>query len=243
MNDELSQANSRGFELGRRHAAIAEVVEQAARWARSFSVVTPQVLPDGSTFVTYPLALHADRLHAVWTRLGGACIDLAASLAEGEDTRSASAMPPIHRNMGLPTTYTEGADYVHVLQPRCVHRTTLQDLWRTEVANALLYLSVAGIRTDELERYASTSQALFDDAAAVVRDAYARSAAATFGRVWALALDANGRGRALTAWMKALADAGFTADECSSVLSDFKVVSPDAVSYCLANKSVWPHRE
>ncbi len=51
MNDELSQANSRGFELGRCHAAIAEVVEQAARWARSFSVATPHVLPDGSTFV------------------------------------------------------------------------------------------------------------------------------------------------------------------------------------------------
>ncbi|MCV7021766.1 hypothetical protein H7I77_00120 [Mycolicibacterium novocastrense] len=239
MNDELGQANSRGFELGRRHAAIAEVVGQAAQWARSFCVVTSHVLPDGSAFVTYPLALHADRLHAVWTRLGGACMDLATSLAAGEGIQSASAMPPNHGNTGQPTTYREGADYVHVLQPRRVQRPTLQDLWRTEVTHALLYLSVSGIRTDELERYASTSQALFDDAAAVVRDAYARSTAATFGRVWALASDVDGRGRALIAWMKALADVGFSADDCALILSDFKVVSPDAVSYCLDNKSVW----
>lgn len=241
MDDELSQANNRGFELGRRHAALADVIEQAALWARSFGVSTAEVLPDGSVFMTYPLTQHAECLLELWKRLGGACVDLASSFEDGTSARSASVAPPPRDQGAIRTaTYLSGADFVHVLQSRSAYRSTLQDLWRNEVTSASLYLSVSGICTDELERYASIAQALFDDASAMVRDAYARAVAATYGRIWARASHAN-EGRALIAWMKALVDVGFSFEECVSELRDLEVASPDAVSYCLERRSAWLH--
>lgn len=238
MNDELRQANSRGFELGRRHAALAEVVGQAALWARTFGVATSDVLSDKTTFVTYPLMLHADYLMELWNRLGGACVDLSTSLDDGMSAQGVSVTPPSHGAASQSATYVSGADYVHVLQSRSAYRTTLQDLWRTEVTNASLYLSASGICTDELERYASISQALFDDASTVVREAYAHAVAGTYGRIWARASHAD-EGRVLIAWMKALGDVGFSFDECVSELRDLEVASPAAVSYCLNRTSTW----
>ncbi|QZT54997.1 hypothetical protein [Mycolicibacterium austroafricanum] len=242
MNDELSQANNRGFELGRRHAALADVILQAAVWARSFGVSTAEVLPDGSVFMAYPLTQHADYLMKLWRLLGGACVDLASSFEGRMSAQDVSVTPLSHGAAIRSTTYVTGADYVHALQSRTAHGSTLQDLWRNEVTNAALYLSVCGIRTDELERYASISQALFDDASTVVRDAYAHSVAVTYGRIWARASQAN-EGRALIAWMKALADGGFSFEECVLELRDLKVASPEAVSCCLNSKSAWLHEE
>ncbi|MGB3355546.1 MAG: hypothetical protein WBB00_22655 [Mycobacterium sp.] len=240
MNDELSQANSRGFELGRRHAALSETIGQAAVWARYFGVATSEVLPDEDTLVTYPLGRHADHLMALWNRLGGACVDLASSFEDGLSARSVSVTPPKDEAALQLATYVCGADYVHNLQSRSSHRSTLQDLWRNEVTSASLYLSVSGICTAELERYASISQALFDDASAVVRDAYAQAVAATYGRIWARASHAD-EGRALVAWMKALVDVGFSFEECVSEMRDLEVASPDAVSYCLRSRIAWLH--
>ena len=242
MNDELSQANSRGFELGRRHAALADVIGQAALWARSFGVSTAEVLPDGSVFMTYPLTQHGDYLMELWRLLGGACVDLASSFQGRTSAQDVSVMSLSHGAAIQSPTYVTGADYVHALQSRSAHRSTLQELWRNEVTNAALYLSVCGIRTDDLERYASISQALFDDASTVVREAYAHSVAVTYGRIWARASQAN-EGRALIAWMKALADGGFSFEECVLELRDLKVASPEAVSCCLNSKSAWLHEE
>lgn len=243
MNDELSQANTRGFELGRRHAALAAVIGQAALWARSFRVVTSDVLPDRSAFVTHPLMRHADHLVELWTCLGGACIDLAYSLEGDATAQGVPVQPPSDFGAVVKsTTYASGAGYAHALQSTSAHCTTLQDFWRTEVANASLYLSVAGIRTDELERYAATSQALFNEAWAVVREAYAFAVAATYGRIWAGVSDAN-EGRALIAWMKALVDGGFSFDECVSELRDLEVASPDAVACCLSCTNAWLREE
>lgn len=169
-------------------------------------------------------------------------MDLASSFADGLSARSVSVTPPRDEAAIQLATYVRGADYVHILQSRRAHRSTLQDLWRNEVTSAALYLSVSGIRTDELERYASISQALFDDASAVVRDAYAHAVAATYGRIWARASHAN-EGRALIAWMKALVDVGFSFEECVSELRDLEVASPDAVSYRLHSRSAWLHEE
>lgn len=238
MNDELSQANSRGFELGRRHAALAEVIGHAALWARTFRCVTADLLPDGSPFVTSPLERHAVRLTELWDRLGGACADLASSLGEGRDNLDLSAMRISDESASQSTNYVRGAYFVRLLQSRSCYGPTMVDFWRTELTNASLYLSVAGISTDELERYAGTSQALFDDASSTVRRAYANAVGATYGRIWARAAQTD-EGRVLIAWMKALADEGFSFDECVAELRDPAVTSPDAVSYCLDNKSVW----
>lgn len=242
VNDELSQANSRGFELGRRHAALADVIGQAALWARSFGVGTSEVLPDQEALVTYPLMRHAEHLLALWNRLGGACMDLASSFEDGLTARSASVTPPRDEAAVHPRTYVSGADYVHILKSESAPHPTLQELWRNEVTSASLYLSVAGIRTDELERYALVSQAIFDDASAVVRDAYKHAVAATYGRIWARASRTN-EGRALIAWMKALVQVGFSLEECVSELRDVEVASPEAVSDCLRSRSVWLHEE
>ena len=76
----------------------------------------------------------------------------------------------------------------------------------------------------------------------MVRDAYAHSVAVTYGRIWARASQANEE-RALIAWMKALADGGFSFEECVLELRDLKVASPEAVSCCLNSKSAWLHEE
>lgn len=238
MNDELSQANSRGFELGRRHAALAEVIGQAALWARTFRCVTADLLPDGSPFVTSPLERHAAHLIELWDRLGGACADLASSLGEGVGNQDLSAMRISDESASQSTNYVRGAYFVRLLQSRSFYGPTMLDFWRTELTNASLYLSVAGISTDELERYAVISEALFDDASSTVRRAYANAVGATYGRIWARASPTD-EGRVLIAWMKALADEGFSFDECVAELRDPAVTSPDAVSYCLDNKSVW----
>jgi len=238
VNDDLSQANSRGFELGRRHAALAEVIRQAAVWARSFGVPTSEVLPNATSFVTYPLVRQSDYLMSLWERLGGACVELASSFEEGLSKRDGSVAPRRDECAIEPTNCVSGADYVHSLQSRSPYYQTLQDFWRDEVASASLYLSVAGIGTDDLERYASASQAIFDDASAVVRDAYAQAVAATYGRIWACASGDN-EGRALIAWMRALAEVGFTFEECASELRDVGLASPGAVAYCLARRSAW----
>jgi hypothetical protein len=238
VNDDLSQANSRGFELGRRHAALAEVIRQAAVWARSFGVPTSEVLPNATSFVTYPLVRQSDYLMSLWERLGGACVELASSFEEGLSKRDGSVAPRRDECAIEPTNCVSGADYVHSLQSRSPYYQTLQDFWRDEVASASLYLSVAGIGTDDLERYASASQAIFDDALAVVRDAYAQAVAATYGRIWACASGDN-EGRALIAWMRALAEVGFTFEECASELRDVGLASPGAVAYCLGRRSAW----
>ncbi|BDX32371.1 hypothetical protein TUM20985_29180 [Mycobacterium antarcticum] len=238
MNDELSQANSRGFELGRRHAALAEVIGQAALWACTFRFVTADLLPDGSAFVTSPLEGHAAHLIELWDRLGGACADLASSLGEGMNSQEISATQLSDESASQSTNYVQGAYFVRLLQSRSFYGPTMLDFWRTELTNASLYLSVAGICTDELERYAAISQALFNDASSTVRSAYANAVGATYGRIWARAAPAD-EGRVLVAWMKALADGGFSFDECVAELRDPAVTSPDAVSYCLDSKSVW----
>lgn len=238
MNDDLSQANSRGFELGRRHAALAEVIRQAAVWARSFGVPTSEVLPNATSFVTYPLVRQSDYLMSLWERLGGACVDLACSFEEGLRKRGGSIAPPRVDCAFEPTNCVSGADYVYSLESRRPYHQTLQDFWRDEVASASLYLSVAGIDTGDLERYASASQAIFDDASAVVRDAYAQAVAATYGRIWARASGDN-EGRALIGWMRALVEVGFTFEECVLELRDIEAVSPEAVAYCLARRELW----
>lgn len=242
MNDELRKANERGFALGKRHAAIAEVIGQAALWASSFGVLTPHVLPDGAALVTYPLRGQAADLNELWCRLGGACVDLAFSLDGGTDADRASSPSLRSEAAGGSTTYAAGADYVHYLQSRNPNHITLQDSWRTEVTNASLYLSVAGICTGELERYARFSQSLFDTAAALTREAYALAVAATYGRIWAVTSQGQ-EGRVLIAWMKALADVNFSFEECVSELRGFEVVSPEAMSYCLMNRSAWLREE
>ena len=178
----------------------------------------------------------------LWRLLGGACVDLASSFQGRTSAQDVSVMSLSHGAAIQSPTYVIGADFVHVLQSRSAHGSTLQDLWRNELTNAAMYLSVCGIRTDELERYAAIAQALFDDASTVVREAYAHSVAVTYGRIWARASQAN-EGRALIAWMKALADGGFSFEECVLELRDLRVASPKAVSCCLESKSAWLHEE
>ena len=238
MNDELNQANSRGLELGRRHAALAEVIGEAALWARSFRAVISDVLSDRSAFVTSPLVWHADYLTELWNRLGGACVDLASSLDERMAGQHLSMTTLRDDPADRHTSFSTGAAYVRLTRSRGSLGPTLQDLWRREVTHASLYLSVAGVCTGELERYFAISQALFDDASAVVKEAYASAVAATYGRIWARASEAN-EGRVLLAWMNALADGGFSFDECVAELRDLSVVSPEAMSYCLDNRCVW----
>ncbi|MDN4518668.1 hypothetical protein QYF68_12655 [Mycolicibacterium austroafricanum] len=238
MDDEVSRANSRGFELGRRHAAVAEAIGQAVGWARAFRVATSDDLSDGSVFVTYPLLRHGDILMTLWNRLGGACIDLACSFQGGVEVQNLSVPTPSCASALQSTSYLSGAPYVCALQSSSQGCSTLQDHWRDEVDRASTYLSVSGICTDELERYAAFAQSLFDEASAAVRDAYAHAVAATYGRMWAGASRA-GEGRALIAWMKALAGVGFSFDECLSELRDLELVSPEAVSYCLDSRSEW----
>lgn len=238
MDDELSRASSRGFELGRRHTAVAEAIGQAAGWARAFRIVTSDDLTDGSVFVTYPLLRHADFLMTLWNRLGGACIDLACSFQGGVDVQNLSVPTPSCASALQSTSYMGGARYVCALQSRSRYCPTLQDLWRTEVDCAATYLSLSGVCTDELERYASFAQTQFDEASAAVRDAYSRAVAATYGRMWARASHAD-EGRPLIAWMKALADVGFSVDECVSELRDLELVSPGAVSFCIESRSEW----
>lgn len=238
MNDDLSQANSRGIELGRRHAALAEVIGEAEHWARSFGVVTSEVLPDENRLVTHPLTRHADHLMSLWECLGRACVNLASSFEEGLSAGPVSVTLPRREGAIEIATCHSGAAHVHSLQSSSAHYRTLQELWRDEVATASLYLSVTGVRTDDLERYAVVSQAVFDEASAVVRDAYAHAVAATYGRIWARASGDN-EGRALIAWMRALVEIGFTFEECVSELRDVGLASPAAVAYCLARRSAW----
>lgn len=238
MDDELSRANRRGFELGRRHAAVAEAIGQAAVWARAFRVATSDDLTDGSVFVTYPLLRHAEILVTLWNRLGGACVDLACSFQDGANVQSLSVTKPSRTFVVQSASCMSGARYVCALQSRSRGCSTLQDLWRDEVSYASTYLSVSGICTEELERYAAFAQELFDEASDVVREAYAHAVAATYGRIWASASHVD-EGRALVEWMKALADAGFSFEECLSETRDLELVAPEAVSFCLDRRSAW----
>ena len=238
VNDDLSQANSRGIELGKRHAALAEVIGQAEHWARSFGVVTSEVLPDMKGLVTRPLTRHADHLMSLWECLGRACVDLASSFEERLSAGPMSVTLPRREGAVEIAMCHSGAAHVHRLQSSSAYCRTLQDLWRDEVATASLYLTVTGVRTDDLERYAIVSQAIFNDASAVARDAYAHAVAATYGPVWARASGDN-EGRALIAWMRALVEVGFTFEECASELRDVGLASPEAVAHCLARRSAW----
>jgi hypothetical protein len=96
----------------------------------------------------------------------------------------------------------------------------------------------AGVDVVDLDSYHLVAGALFDEAYATVREAYQDCVAATYGRLWAKSSTPED-GRAVFYWLKALADVGFSVEECYSVLHDIETVCPAAISKCRETQDEW----
>lgn len=202
-------------ELDQHHFALVDLIGQAYDWTRRFPVWTDYTGTEGETLRLYPLRAHSEVLAALHTQLGG--------------------IPAQARATGV--TFMEGQALVRGLQPSSPHYTTHQDMWRYAVDRACEHATTRA-STEEIAAYRRGAQALFNDAFNTVRTAYADCAAATFGRHWARwAPPANTN--ALLTWVKALADVGFSAEECEAVLHLVEDMDPESVAKCRAHHEVW----
>lgn len=205
-------------ELEQHHWALVDMIGQAHDWARRFTVRTDYTGEDGETLRLYPLREHCEVLAAIYGQLGGSTPARASGV-----------------------TILEGLVLVLGLQPSSPYYATRQDGWRLAVDRARA-LAATPVSVEELDVYRRGAQALFDNAFTAVRTAYADCAAATFGRHWARGVS-RGDTSALVSWVKALADAGFSVEECESVLRLVEDTDPDSAATCRARRDIWlyPH--
>jgi hypothetical protein len=231
-------------ELERRHAHLANVVDQASAWAREFHVgAGDPPWGNGSSLRTHPLTDYADTLQRISVTLKVVCAN--ASLyppASGWDRTTLRApsmvtVPGRDPNWRA-ADYSEGGQYLLGLAPTSPHShiVTAQEHWRAALRLAGPSVIERELGIPQLETYAAQAQTLFDTAYVSVRAAYRDGVAATFGRRWATLTDSF---PALFHWMKALTDYGCSAEECEAVLRDIDVFDPEAVAKCRAARDHW----
>ncbi|MFN6549097.1 hypothetical protein ACP6C7_06180 [Mycolicibacterium septicum] len=226
-------------ELERRHAYLANVIDQACAWAREFHVpVCDEPWGNGSSVWSYPLTAYADRLDRISTALKMACANASLDPPDpGWDrttlrSRSMVAVPGRDPDW-QPADYSEGGQYLLGLESGSRHIVTAQDHWRAALRLAGPSVIERELGVPQLETYAAQAQSLFDSAYMAVRSAYRDSVAATFGRFWATWTDEGHSSAApLIAWMRSLTDFGFSVKECESVLHDIQLADPMAVAKC-----------
>ena len=228
--------------LERRHAFLANVVDQACAWAREFHVpVGDGPWGNGSSLRSYPLTVYADTLQRFSVALKMVCAN--ASLhPPSPDWNRTTLMPlspgcdPNWRN----ATYMEGGQYLLWLRPTSPQGVTAQDLWRAALPLAGKSVIERELGIPQLETYAVQAQSLLGQAYITLRAAYQDSVAATFGRFWATSTgDSRSAVRPLMSWMKSLTDCGFSAEECEAVLRDIEVADPEAVAKCRERCEDW----
>jgi hypothetical protein len=235
-------------ELERRHAHLANIVDQAGAWAREFHVrIGDGPWGDGSSLRSYPLTAYADTLQRIGVALKVVCANASLHPPGPDWDRTMLTAPSIVTVPGRDPNwrsadYSEGGRYLLGLAPTSPHShiVTAQEHWRAALSLAGKSVIERELGIPQLETYAAQTQSLFDDAYEVVRAAYRDSVAATYGRFWATSTDrSHSAAPALLHWMRALTDCGVSVEECESVLRDIEVADPDAVAKCRAVRDHW----
>lgn len=246
-NDGLDGAAWRA-ELERRHAHLANIIDQAGAWAREFHVrIGDGPWGDGSSLRSYPLTAYADTLQRIGVALKVVCANASLHPTAPDWDRTMMNAPSIVTVPGRDPNwrsadYSEGGRYLLGLAPTSPHShiVTAQEHWRAALSFAGKSVIERELGIPQLETYAAQTQSLFDDAYELVRAAYPDSVAATYGRFWATSTDrSHSAAPALLHWMKALTDYGVPVEECEAVLRDIEVADPDAVAKCRAARDHW----